>query len=58
MAAELFKIMVGIDVVFVHYRADAQVVTDLLGGQVHVAFGGISPVLPHIKAGKLLARWV
>lgn len=40
MAAELFKIMTGIDVVFVRYRADAQVVTDLLGGQVQVAFGG------------------
>jgi tripartite-type tricarboxylate transporter receptor subunit TctC len=34
MAAELFRIMTGIDVVFVRYRADAQVITDLLGGQV------------------------
>jgi tripartite-type tricarboxylate transporter receptor subunit TctC len=58
MAAELFKIMAGIDVVLVRYRADAQVVTDLLGGQVQVAFGGISPVLPHIKAGKLRALGV
>jgi tripartite-type tricarboxylate transporter receptor subunit TctC len=58
MAAELFRIMTGIDVVFVRYRADAQVITDLLGGQVQVAFGGISPVLPHIKAGKLHALGV
>ena len=58
MAAELFKIMTGSDVVFVRYRADAQVITDLLGGQVQVAFGGISPVLPHIRAGKLRALGV
>ena len=50
MAGELFKLTADIDVVFVRYRADAQVVTDLLGGQVLVAFGGISPVIPHIKA--------
>jgi len=57
-AAELFKIMANIDVVLVSYRADAQVVTDVLGGQVQIAFGGISPVLPHIKAGKLRALGV
>ena len=55
MAGELFKLIADIDVVFVPYRGDAQVVTDLLGGQVLVAFGGISPVIPHIKAGKLRA---
>jgi tripartite-type tricarboxylate transporter receptor subunit TctC len=58
MAAELFKIMANIDVVIVPYRADAQVVTDVLGGQVRIAFGGTSPVLPHIKAGKLRALGV
>jgi tripartite-type tricarboxylate transporter receptor subunit TctC len=58
MAAELFKLRAGIDVVIVPCRADAQVVTDLLGGQVHVAFGGISPVLPHVRAGKLRALGV
>ena len=31
MAGELFKLTADIDVVFVRYRADAQVVTDLLG---------------------------
>jgi tripartite-type tricarboxylate transporter receptor subunit TctC len=44
MAAELFKITAGLDVVVVRYRADAQVVTDVLGEQLQVAFGGISPV--------------
>ena len=58
MAAELFKMMTGIDVLLVPYRADAQMVTDLLGGQVQVAVGGISPALPHIKAGSLRALGV
>ena len=52
MAAALFKMMTGIDVVLVPYRAEAQMVTDLLGSQVQVAFGGVSPAVAHIKAGK------
>ena len=58
MAAELFKMMTGIDVVLVPYRAEAQMVTDLLGGQVQVAFGGISPAIAHIKAGNFRALGV
>ena len=58
MAAELFKMMAGIDVVLVPYRADAQMVTDLLGGQVPAAFGGISPALAHFKSGSLRALGV
>ena len=58
MAAELLRMMAGIDAVFVLYRAEAQMVTDLLGGQVQVAFGGISPALAHIKAGNLRALGV
>jgi tripartite-type tricarboxylate transporter receptor subunit TctC len=53
MAAELFKMMAALDMVSIPYRAEAQMVTDLLGGQVQVAFGGISPSLEHIKAGNL-----
>jgi len=34
MAATLFKIMSGIDVVLVPYRGDAPMLTDMLGGQV------------------------
>jgi tripartite-type tricarboxylate transporter receptor subunit TctC len=58
MTAELFKMMAGIDVVLVPYRAEAQMVTDLLGGQVRVAVGGISPALAHIKSGGLRALGV
>ena len=58
MAAALFKIMTGIDVVLVPYRGEGQMVTDLLGGQVEVAFGGVSPAVAHIKAGKFRALGV
>jgi tripartite-type tricarboxylate transporter receptor subunit TctC len=55
MAAELFKMMAGVDLVIVAYRAEAQMLTDLIGGQLQVGFGGISSSLENIKAGKLRA---
>ena len=58
MAAELFKMMAGIDVVLVPYRGGGPMQTDLLGGQVLVAFGSMSEALEHIKAGKLRALGV
>ncbi len=55
MAAELFKMMAGVDLVIVAYRAEAQMLTDLIGGQLQVGFSGISSSLENIKAGKLRA---
>jgi tripartite-type tricarboxylate transporter receptor subunit TctC len=55
MAAELFKMMTGADMLLVPYRGDAQMLTDLLGGRVQAAIGGVSASIEHIKAGKLRA---
>lgn len=55
MAAELFKMMTGVDLVIVAYRAEAQMLTDLIGGQLQVGFSGISSSLENIRAGKLRA---
>jgi tripartite-type tricarboxylate transporter receptor subunit TctC len=55
MAAELFKMMTGINIVHVPYVVAPAMLTDLLGGQVQVAFDGISSSLEHIRAGKLRA---
>jgi len=55
MAAELFKMMTGVDLVIVAYRAEAQMITDLIGGQLQIGFTGISSSLEHIKAGELRA---
>jgi tripartite-type tricarboxylate transporter receptor subunit TctC len=58
MAAELFKMLGGVDLVHVPYRGDPQALADLLGGQVQLAFTGISSSVAHIKAGKLRALGV
>ena len=53
VAGELFKMMAGVDMVTVHYRGGAPVMTDLLGGQVQVLFGTTSLTIEQIRAGKL-----
>lgn len=55
LTAELFKKRTGVNTVHVPYRGDSPMITDLLGGQVDMAFATLSAVLPHIKSGKLNA---
>ena len=53
--AELFKSKAGIDVVHVPYKSGAEMVTAILGGQVHMSFPDISILLPLIQDRKLQA---
>jgi tripartite-type tricarboxylate transporter receptor subunit TctC len=53
MSGELFRMMVGVDIVQVHYRGAAPAITDLLAGQVPASFAPMAPALEHLKAGKL-----
>jgi tripartite-type tricarboxylate transporter receptor subunit TctC len=53
MSGELFKMMAGIDMVYVVYRGAGPALTDLLGGQVQVYFSGMSAAIEHIRAGKV-----
>jgi tripartite-type tricarboxylate transporter receptor subunit TctC len=39
----------------VPYRGSAPMLTDLLAGQVQIAFDNLQPSVPHIKAGTLCA---
>jgi len=55
LSGELFKFMTHIDMQHVPYRGSAPMLTDLLAGQVQVAFDNLQPSMPHIKAGKLRA---
>ncbi len=55
MAGALFKIMAGIDIVHVRYRGSAAMLTDLLRGEIQLAFDPILSSLEHIKSGKLRA---
>jgi tripartite-type tricarboxylate transporter receptor subunit TctC len=53
MAGELFKMMAGVDMVHVPYRGSPPMLTDLISGQVQVAFDGMSTSIEHVKAGRL-----
>jgi len=55
MAGELFRMMAGIDIVHVRYRGSAAMLTDLLRGEIQLAFDPILSSLEHIKSGKLRA---
>ena len=51
VAAELFKMMAGVDLVHVPYRGEPVARPDLLSGQVQAMFGVVPSSLPHIKSG-------
>lgn len=58
LAGELINVMAGTKMTHVPYKGGSQAVTDVVGGQVPLAVLGITPVLPHVKAGKLIAYGV
>jgi tripartite-type tricarboxylate transporter receptor subunit TctC len=53
MLAAWFKNLTGINVVLVTYRGGANVLTDLLGGQIDLAVETCSILLPQLRDGKL-----
>ena len=55
VVGELFKMTAGINMVDVPYRGSAPMLTDLLGGQIQVAFDNLSASIEHIRAGKVRA---
>jgi tripartite-type tricarboxylate transporter receptor subunit TctC len=55
IAGELFKLMAGVDMVHVPYRGGVPALTDLMGGQVQVAFMGPAASMSFIKAAKIRA---
>ena len=55
LSGELFKMMVGVDMIHVPYRSEGPALTDLLSGQVHVMFANPPASFEHIRAGRLRA---
>lgn len=53
LAGELFRIMAGVDIVHIPYKASSQAIAELVGGQVELMFLGAVSGLPHVKSGKL-----
>jgi tripartite-type tricarboxylate transporter receptor subunit TctC len=55
LAGEYFNTALGADFQHVPYKGSAQGVIDLVAGQIQMLIGGMSSVMPHIKAGRLRA---
>jgi tripartite-type tricarboxylate transporter receptor subunit TctC len=53
LAGELFKAKTGTPLTHVPYKGDTPMLTDLIGGQVQVAFVTLSASLPYLNSGKL-----
>jgi tripartite-type tricarboxylate transporter receptor subunit TctC len=50
-----FGIASGVDIMHVPYKGSGPLTIDLLGGQIDMSFDTLTPVLSHIRAGKLRA---
>ncbi len=55
MSCEMFKHMLGLDIIHVPYKGSGPAVTDLIGGQVNMMFDNIPSSISHIRSGKLRA---
>lgn len=55
LSTELFSAAAGIQMTHVPYKGPAAAVQDMLGGQVDCGFLAGPTVLPHVRAGRLLA---
>ena len=50
-----FENLTGVELTHVPYKGSGPLTTDLLGGQIQMSFDTITPVLQHIRSGKLRA---
>jgi tripartite-type tricarboxylate transporter receptor subunit TctC len=55
LSAELFKARAGVDATIIPYKGTGQVMNDLLGNHVPIAFGVLPPALGNLHAGTLRA---
>ena len=55
LAGVMFQKLAGVTLNHVPYRGDTPAITDLIGGQVQLAFLSIQPLIPQVKTGKLRA---
>ena len=55
LSAELFKSLAGVSAAIIPYKGTAQLMNDLLGNHVPVAFGVLPPALGNLQSGHLRA---
>ena len=53
LAAELFKLKAGVDLLHVPYKGTGAAVPDIVAGQVHFMIDGPPPFLGHVKSGRV-----
>ena len=55
LAGELFKIVVGVNIQHVPYKASVAAVTDMIGGRIEAVFDYMPSTMPQVKAGRARA---
>ena len=55
LVAELFKAVVGIDIVHVPYKGTGPAAAAVLAGEAQILFGSITGTLPQVRANRLIA---
>lgn len=58
LSVELFRSMAKLDLTHIPYKGTGPALQDLLAGHVQLMIDNIPPLLPHIRAGKLVALGV
>ncbi|HVE49247.1 MAG TPA: tripartite tricarboxylate transporter substrate binding protein [Casimicrobiaceae bacterium] len=53
LIGEQFSVLAGVEMAHVPYKGSGPLTAALLGGEIAMSFDTVTPVLPHIKAGKL-----
>jgi tripartite-type tricarboxylate transporter receptor subunit TctC len=55
LAAELFKLRSGTDIVHIPYKGSAPALTALIAGEVQLSFSNTVAITPHVRSGRLRA---
>ena len=55
LSGELFNIMAGVKMTHIPYKGGNFAMTDLIGGQIELAFENAPNCVPHVKTGRLKA---
>jgi tripartite-type tricarboxylate transporter receptor subunit TctC len=53
LAAELFKLAAGVDLLHVPFRGGGPAIIDVAGGHTKIMFSNLLTAMPHIRSGKL-----
>jgi tripartite-type tricarboxylate transporter receptor subunit TctC len=55
LAAELFRVMAGVNIVRINYKGTSSALNSLAGGEVQLGFPSAGSVMPHLRSGRMRA---